>query len=92
MSEIAFAPTLQDPPPRQRGKGAGRPIGPAKQLAIANPGRWVLARVREGRKAGHGMLDSAADWQVCMRWQDGAEFGVTGTVTCTYIKFGGDAA
>lgn len=84
--DIVFTPVLADPPARQRGHGVGKPEGPAKQLARQHPNQWVLARVRRGRKRGGGMLDSASEWQVAIRWLDGAEFGVDGDVTATYIK------
>ena len=90
--DIDFAPVLADPPARRRGHGAGKPEGPAKQLARQHPDQWVLARVRRGRKRGSGMLDSATEWRVAFRWLDGADFGVEGDVTATYIKFVGQEA
>ena len=83
---IDFTPVLADPPARRRGHGVGKPEGPAKQLARQHPNKWVLARLRRGRKRGSGMLDSANEWQVAIRWLDGAQFGVNGEVTATYIK------
>ena len=83
---IDFTPRLADPPPRKRGRGAGRPEGPAKLLARQHPGCWVLARVLPGRRSGHGMLDSASEWEVAIRWLDGNEFGIDGVVTATYIR------
>lgn len=85
--DTSFTPVLADPPPRQRGHGRGKPEGPAKKLAREHPGQWVLARVQSGRKRGSGMLDSAGEWRVAMRWLDGSDFGVEGDVTVTYIKF-----
>ena len=38
------------------------------------------------------MLDSATEWRVAFRWLDGADFGVEGDVTATYIKFVGQEA
>jgi len=83
--DIVWTPELRDPPARRRGAGTGKPIGPAKQLAMDNPGRWVLARVRIGKHSGSGMLDSANEWQVAIRWENGTEFGVECDVTATYI-------
>jgi len=85
--DIVTVPVLADPPARRRGHGVGKPEGPAKQLARQHPNRWVLARVRSGRNRGSGMLDSAGEWQVAIRWLDGSEFGVEGVVTATYIKY-----
>jgi hypothetical protein len=82
---IDWAPELRDPPPRKRGAGKGKPLGAAKQFAIDHPNRWVLARVRTGKRSGSGMLDSAHEWQVAIRWEDGNQFGVEGDVTTTYI-------
>ena len=83
--EIGWTPELRDPPARKRGAGKGKPIGAAKQLAMDNPGRWVLARVRTGKRSGSGMLDSAHEWRVAIRWENGNEFGIEGDVTATYI-------
>ena len=88
--DIAFTPVLADPPARKRGSGTGRPEGEAKQLARQHPNRWVLARIRPGRKRGSGMLDSAAEWDIAIRWIDGEPFGVDGVVTATYIRYMGD--
>jgi hypothetical protein len=84
---VAWAPELRDPPPRKRGAGKGKPIGAAKQFAINHPGRWVLARVRTGKRSGSGILDSAYEWHVAIRWEDGKQFGVEGDVTTTYIMY-----
>jgi hypothetical protein len=84
---IDWAPELRDPPPRKRGAGKGKPLGAAKQFAIDHPNRWVLARVRTGKRSGSGMLDSAHEWQVAIRWEDGYQFGVEGDVTTTYIMY-----
>lgn len=86
-AKLQIPPRLEDPPARKRGHGKGKPIGPAKELAMQHPGQWVLARVMPGRKRGSGMLDSAGEWRVAIRWQDGAQFGVEGDVTVTYIKY-----
>lgn len=85
IDDIVWTPELRDPPARKRGAGKGKPIGAAKQLAMDNPGRWVLARVRTGKRSGSGMLDSANEWQVAIRWENGTKFGVEGCVTATYI-------
>lgn len=89
--DIAITPVLADPPPHRRGRGVGRPEGPAKLLARQHPNQWVLARIRSGHKRGSGMLDSASEWQVAIRWLDGADFGVEGPVTATYIKYAHEA-
>jgi len=81
--DIVWTPELRDPPARRGGKG--RPIGAAKQLAMDNPGRWVLARVRTGKRAGSGIVHSPHEWQVATRWENGNEFGIEGDVTATYI-------
>jgi hypothetical protein len=85
--DIAWIPQLREPPPRKRGSGKGKPVGAAKHLAMDNPGHWVLAKVRVGKRPGSGMLDSAASWRVAIRWENGEPFGVPGDVTTTYIMY-----
>ena len=45
----------------------------------------VPSQYRIGKRSGSGMLDSAHEWQVAIRWENGTEFGVEGDVTATYI-------
>jgi hypothetical protein len=91
--EIGRVPVLADPPARKRGHGVGKPEGAAKVFARQHPNQWVLARLRHGRRRGSGMLDSADEWQVAIRWLHGVQFGVEAeVVTATYIKFVGKEA